>query len=154
MSNLAAILAWAVITMALFLIPICTFALGYGRGILYRVRERLPRQIKERLPWRFEFDDGTRIQSILRDEDAHYHPSLTRFTSLTKFYIFGMIFVMGVLFLRLALQYDTVVEAAPQPTYSLLLSMASSMVLLAMLSAPVFHLISLKHEILNRGENR
>jgi hypothetical protein len=152
MSNLAAILAWAVITMAVFLIPVCVFALGYGRGILYRVRERLPRRIKERVPWRL--DDGTRIQSILRDESAHYHPSLTRFTSLTKFYIFGMIFVMGVLFLRLALQYDTIVEAAPQPTYSLLLSMASSMVLLAMLAAPVFHLISLKHEIISKGENR
>lgn len=130
MSHLAVILAYAVITMAAFLLPVCIFALKYK-------------------------EDDPRIRATRQNEAAHYHPSLTRFTQLTRLNIGGMVFVLAVLFIRLAFRYDQIAPTLPpQPTWSVVLSTVSSMVLIVMLAGPVFHLISLKYEITSKEENQ
>lgn len=81
-----------------------------------------------------------------------YWPSLRYLTQLTKIFLSGMIFIMGITIMRIALQYDAVGNATPQPNWSLALSMITSMILLVLLSSPSIFLIRLKLRIMDDDE--
>lgn len=120
--------AFAVIVMAVLLIPYNFYALLY--------RERDPR-----------------IREIHADRGRRYWPSLFILTWLVRLNFSGTLFVIATLILGMLLQYEKIGDVAPQPAWSLMLSMLRSMILLAMISAPAVFLIWLKHEIVkNRYE--
>lgn len=94
-------------------------------------------------------EDDPRIKDTHKDIHRHYGPSLFITTWLTRADFYGMAFVMAVVLARLALRYDVVGEAAPQPAWSLILNLFASLVLLGLLALPTAFLFWTKTQILN-----
>lgn len=93
------------------------------------------------------YETNRKVRYVRRHEDAHFWPSLYITTWLTRANAVAITYLVLTLGIRVYFRYEEIGHSLPQPTWSYLLSMFGTVLLLTVLMMPATFHLWVKREI-------